>query len=168
MKRLLFVFFCGVLLVITPVKAEDEKRIVSLVPSGTELIYELGLLEQLVGVTTVDFYPEELEDMDIMRFDVMMLDVEALLELQPTHIITHEMNASMTEEILKQVAASTDVEILVIEDEKTIEDIAESIKDVGVFLDEEDKSEVLSETFLDDIEALGEEVEGSHGVIVFV
>lgn len=168
MKRLLFVFLCGVLLVITPVKAEDEKRIVSLVPSGTELIYELGLLEQLVGVTTVDFYPEELEDMDIMRFDVMMLDVEALLELQPTHIITHEMNASMTEEILKQVAASTDVEILVIEDEKTIEDIAESIKDVGVFLDEEDKSEVLSETFLDDIEALGEEVEGSHDVIVFV
>lgn len=168
MKRLLYLLLCGVLLVITPVKAEDEKRIVSLVPSGTELIYELGLLEQLVGVTTVDFYPEELEDMDIMRFDVMMLDVEALLELQPTHIITHEMNASMTEEILKQVAASTDVEILVIEDEKTIEDIAESIKDVGVFLDEEDKSEVLSETFLDDIEALGEEVEGSHDVIVFV
>lgn len=168
MKRLLFVFLCGVLLVITPVKAEDEKRIVSLVPSGTELIYKLGLLEQLVGVTTVDFYPEELEDLDLMRFDTMMLDVESLLELQPTHIITHEMNVSMTEEILRQVEASTDVEILIIEDEKTIDDIAKSIKDVGVFLDVEDTSQKFAETFLKDIEALGEEVEESQDVIVFV
>ncbi len=168
MKRLLFVFICGIFLMNAGVAADDEKRIVSLVPSGTELVYELGLLDELVGVTTVDSYPEDLEEMEVVRFDAMMLDVEALLELQPTHIITREMNVSMTEDILNQVALSTDVEILVIEDEKSLKDIAVTIEAVGEFLDVEDAADTLVEIFLEDVETIADADEDVHEVIVFV
>lgn len=168
MKRLLCLLLCMMIFVIHPVAADDSKRIVSLVPSGTELIYELGLLEQLVGVTTVDSYPEELEDMDLVKFDAMMLDVEALITLQPTHIVTHEMSLPMTEDILNQVSEAIDVEMLVIEDEKTLLDITESIEAVGEFLEAEDAAQKLVVEFLEDIEALSDAADKRADVIVFV
>lgn len=168
MKRLLCLLLCMMIFVIHPVAADDSKRIVSLVPSGTELIYELGLLEQLVGVTTVDSYPEELEDMDLVKFDAMMLDVEALITLQPTHIVTHEMSLPMTEDILNQVSEAIDVEMLVIEDEKTLLDITESIEAVGEFLEAEDAAQKLVVEFLEDIEALSDAADKRAEVIVFV
>lgn len=149
-------------------KEIDEMRIVSLTPSNTEIIYELGLLDQIVGVTTVDSYPEELEEMDIIRLDAMNLDVEALITLEPTHILTHEISLSTSEDILEQVSKSIDVEILVVEDSEDIEDIARSIEDVGEFLDVEDEAETVAEEFLEDVETLTIETDLEYEVMVFV
>ncbi|MDO8986921.1 MAG: hypothetical protein Q7V14_01705, partial [Coriobacteriia bacterium] len=38
------------------------ERIVSLAPANTEIVYALGLLDKLVGVTTYDDYPAQVAD----------------------------------------------------------------------------------------------------------
>lgn len=169
MKKILLIIIVGFIGLASSVEAdENDMRIVSLLPSNTEILYELDLLDQVVGVTTVDFYPEELEDMDIMRFDAMNLDVEVLIELEPTHILTHEINMSTSEDILERASDTIDVEVLVLEDSEDMEDIAESIQDIGEFLDVKDEADDLAESFLDVIDSLADEDSLSNEVLVFV
>ena len=146
----------------------EDMRIVSLTPSNTEILSELELLDDVVGVTTVDTYPEELEEMDIVRFDSMNLDVEELITLGPTHILTHEINLSTSEDILEQVSDTIDVEILVVEDSEDMDDIADSIMEIGEFLEVEDAAEELAEKFLERIDALSSESDLNEEVMVFV
>ena len=147
---------------------KEDMRIVSLTPSNTEILYELELLDYVVGVTTVDTYPEELEAMDIVRFDSMNLDVEELLTLEPTHILTHEINMSTSEDILEQVSNTIDVEILVVEDSKEMDDIADSILEIGEFLEVGDAAEEMAEEFLEQVDAFASEDELNEEVMVFV
>lgn len=147
---------------------KEDMRIVSLTPSNTEILYELELLDYVVGVTTVDTYPEELEAMDIVRFDSMNLDVEELLRLKPTHILTHEINISTSEDILEQVSNTIDVEILVVEDSKEMDDIADSILEIGEFLEVGDAAEEMAEEFLEQVDAFASEDELNEEVMVFV
>src|SRR5699024_10832814 len=137
MLRILFSFMlvgCFTLSATAHADENEDMRIVSLMPSNTEVLYELELLDYVVGVTTVDSYPEELEEMAIVRFDSMNLDVEELITLEPTHILAHEINMSMSEDILEQVSDTIDVEILVVEDSEDIDGIAKSILEIGEFL----------------------------------
>ena len=39
--------------------SEMPRRIVSLVPSQTELLYDLGLIDEVVGITKFCIYPDE-------------------------------------------------------------------------------------------------------------
>lgn len=56
-------------------------RIVTVAPSVTELVYAAGAGHKLVGVTTADDYPPEIEALP--RFDALPLDFEAILALEP-------------------------------------------------------------------------------------
>ncbi|MFP3359585.1 ABC transporter substrate-binding protein, partial [Planococcus sp. SIMBA_143] len=73
----------------------EERRIVSLMPSNTEIIAELGLGTNLVGVTTEVSHPESVvENAEIVKMDVFELDEEQLIALEPTHILGHESSVS--------------------------------------------------------------------------
>ncbi|HJE18829.1 helical backbone metal receptor [Aliicoccus persicus] len=171
MLRKLFSFMlvgCFTLSATAHADENEDMRIVSLMPSNTEVLYELELLDYVVGVTTVDSYPEELEEMAIVRFDSMNLDVEELITLEPTHILAHEINMSMSEDILEQVSDTIDVEILVVEDSEDIDGIAKSILEIGEFLEVEDDAEELAEEFLARVDTLTFESERDAEVMVFV
>ena len=46
------------------IKNNDKQsydRIISLMPSNTEILYELGLGKQIIGVSTVDDYPKDVK-----------------------------------------------------------------------------------------------------------
>ena len=69
-------------------KEHSYKRIVSLMPSNTEILYELGLGKDIVGVSTVDDYPKDVKKGK--QFDTMNLNKEALLKVKPDLILAHE------------------------------------------------------------------------------
>lgn len=69
-------------------KEHSYKRIVSLMPSNTEILYELGLGKDIVGVSTVDDYPKDVKKEK--QFDTMNLNKEALLKVKPDLILAHE------------------------------------------------------------------------------
>jgi ABC-type Fe3+-hydroxamate transport system substrate-binding protein len=64
-------------------------RIVSLVPSLTELLFELGLGEQLVGRTGFCIHPRDTVRAVPKVGGTKDVDVEAVLALRPTHLVVN-------------------------------------------------------------------------------
>lgn len=124
--------------------SSDDKRIISLMPSNTEIISALGEEGSLVGVTTVDNYPESLSD-DLTRLDSFELDEEAMLALNPSHIVIHESNQAAISHVVNRVAESTNADVLVVDDATNIEEIYETIDQIGQFLDREQEAKEVNE-----------------------
>ena len=64
-------------------------RIVSLVPSITELVCELGLADQLVGRTGFCIHPKERLKKIPKVGGTKSVDVDRIRELAPTHVIVN-------------------------------------------------------------------------------
>ena len=146
MKGILMIAALLLMAACSPAEEGEGTRIVSLMPSNTEIIAELGLEDGLVGVTTEDDYPESVaDDGDLSRLDTFELDEEQLIGLDPTHIIAHEASAGMHRELLDRVAETTGAEVLTVEEARDIEGIYESIRQIGSFFSvEEDAEDVIS------------------------
>ena len=69
------------------VRAGSDARIVSLVPSITELVCELGLAEQLVGRTGFCIHPREAVRRIRKVGGTKDVDLDKLRSLRPTHVI---------------------------------------------------------------------------------
>lgn len=66
-------------------------RIVSLAPSNTEIIYALGLGDNLVGVTELCNYPEEaMEKEKVGAYD--NVDIEKIIAINPDLILAEDMH----------------------------------------------------------------------------
>ena len=68
----------------------EEFRIVSLSPAMTEIICHLGLRENLVGRSEVCNYPESVKNLPIAGAFAKP-NVEKILRLKPTHIVTNDL-----------------------------------------------------------------------------
>jgi iron complex transport system substrate-binding protein len=80
----------------TPSLTVHPQRIVSLVPSATELIYEVGAGQTLVGVTINDDYPPAVASLP--RVGDQTIDPERLLELRPDLVVLDtEFNRDQTQ-----------------------------------------------------------------------
>lgn len=130
----------------------EERRIVSLMPSNTEIIAELGLATSLVAVTTEVSHPESVvENDEIAKMNAFELDEEQLVELEPTHILGHESSVPQYAETLGRVSETTGAEVLIVNEERTIEEIYASITAIGEFLGEKTAAEWLIEGIERDI-----------------
>lgn len=115
-------------------ESDSEMKIVSLMPSNTEIISELGLLESLVMVTVSDDYPEAVKSDKIAKIDTFNFDVEKLIAENPTHIVSHESVNQGIESEIERVKKATGAKILVVEDAAIIEDVFRDIESIGNFL----------------------------------
>jgi iron complex transport system substrate-binding protein len=70
---------------------EEPKRIVSMSPSVTEVLFALGLGEKVVGVTTFCTYPPETKDIRTVG-GVADTNYEAIVELEPDVVIVRTEN----------------------------------------------------------------------------
>jgi len=66
----------------TLVVPENPTRVIALAPSITEIIYDLGQEERLVGVTQYSTYPPEAESLPRVG-SYVRLDIEKIVALQP-------------------------------------------------------------------------------------
>lgn len=125
------------------IPASDDMRIISLMPSNTEIIAELDAAEHLAGITTTDNYPEDLSS-DLTRFDTFALDEETMMALKPTHIVSHEANHNANKDIIDRVASNTGAKILIVEDAAEIEQIYSTITDIGEFINKNTEADQLN------------------------
>ena len=118
----------GVLLMLQAqaVFAESPRcsRIVSLAPSVTETVYELGLGERLVGRTRFCRYPPEARSVPEVGgfYDV---SVEAIIAQKPTHLITLRESADVAAQ-----AARFGAEVIEV-DHSSVSGIKESVRRIG-------------------------------------
>ncbi|MDT3995759.1 ABC transporter substrate-binding protein [Mammaliicoccus fleurettii] len=119
---------------------KEYKRIVSLIPSNTEILYELGLGDKVVGVSTVDDYPKDVKNKK--KFDAFKLDTEALLKAKPDLILAHESNQSTQEKDLKKLS-DAGVKVVYIDDANSINEMYETFKQVGKVTGKEQEANQL-------------------------
>lgn len=110
------------------------QKIVSLAPSDTEVLFALGLDEQIVGVSDLDDYPEAVKDKP--RMGTSKVNVEAVVAAQPDLVVT----ASFINEAT--VKSLGDLGIKVFQSEpKTIQDAIDHIKLIGTITDHQAQAE---------------------------
>lgn len=115
-------------------------RIISLIPSNTEILYELGLGDKVVGVSTVDDYPKEVKDKK--QFDAMKLNKEELLKAKPDLILAHESQKSTDGKVLNGLKDSG-VKVVYVKDAQSIDEMYETFKQVGKVTGKEKEANAL-------------------------
>lgn len=102
------------------------KRIVSLVPSQTELLYDLGLEESIVGITKFCVHPYHLKSTKKIIGGTKKVHYEKIRLLQPDIIIANK--EENTKEIVEELSKICPVWVT---DVITIEDSLQMILDFG-------------------------------------
>jgi ABC-type Fe3+-hydroxamate transport system substrate-binding protein len=79
------------------------KRIISIVPSQTELLVDLGLAEELIGITKFCIHPKEIFRTKTRIGGTKMLNIEKIKKLKPDLIIGNkeENQQEQVEELMK-------------------------------------------------------------------
>lgn len=112
-----------------------SQKIVSLLPSYTEIIYSLGAGENLIGVTNFCNYPDDAQKKTKVG-DYLNPNIEIIYSLKPDIIFMQE---SKSESLKKIMGLKT--RVVVLKPERNIEDIYKTIKIIGEYLKKEKEAE---------------------------
>lgn len=131
---------------------EKVEKVISTVPSNTEIIVDMGLVNILSGV---DIYSEkvskELEGKGILNTD--RLNEEKIIELMPDLVITSQHSLSKGKDSLK-IFDEVGIPIYVMKTPNTLEGVKNSIDEIGKILNEKEKSDRLKESYEKELEKL--------------
>jgi len=118
------------------------KRIVSLVPSQTELLFDLGLDEEVVGITKFCIHPEHWLQQKTIVGGTKNFHIDKIKALQPDLIIANK--EENTKDLIEELTLDYPVYI---SDVNNIEDALQMIADVGNLTGKSS----LAEEFISDI-----------------
>lgn len=123
------------------VEKVEERRIVSLNGSVTEIIYSVGSQKELIGVDVTSTYPAAAEKLTNLGH-VRKLAVESLLALNPTHVVMLEDEVSPD---LKSKLKQAKIELVTFKHPNSLEDAKSLVKEVAEWLGKSDASgEIIS------------------------
>lgn len=115
------------------------RRIVSLVPSQTELLYDLGLDEAVVGITKFCVHPESWFRSKKRIGGTKQVHYEEIMALQPDLILANK--EENTQEIVDKLSEQFPVWVSNI---TSLEDSLEMIRQVGQITGTEEKATVIA------------------------
>ncbi|MFZ9027499.1 MAG: ABC transporter substrate-binding protein [Crocinitomicaceae bacterium] len=120
----------------------SPKRIVSLVPSQTELLFDLGLREEVVGITKFCVHPNEWFRTKQRIGGTKQLQIDKIRELEPDLII-----ANKEENNREDIEALAEEFPVWVSDVKTIEDARNLITDLGDLVSQRENAVALLKEF---------------------
>ncbi|GGF29492.1 putative ABC transporter substrate-binding lipoprotein YvrC [Halobacillus andaensis] len=147
---------------------EDPERIVSLMPSNTEIAFELGAGDEVVGVSENDNYPEEVTELE--QVGGMEINVEKVISLEPDLVLAHASSAHNSQEALDQIEEAG-IAVYIVEDAASFDGVYDTIEAIGEVVNEQGNAEEIVTGMQKDIEAIEEqaaEVEEEKRVFVEV
>lgn len=113
----------------TKVEIEDAPdKIVSLIPSNTEIAFELGLEKEIVGVSDYDNYPEQVTEKE--KIGGMEFNVEKIIGLDADLVLAHASSAHNSKDGLEQLR-DAGIDVLVVNDAQNFEQVYESVEMIG-------------------------------------
>lgn len=139
------------------------KRIISLVPSQTELLHYWGLGDRVVGITKFCVHPEEWYRTKARVGGTKTVDLEKVRALKPDLIIGN-----------KEENTKSDIEALEKEypvwmsDMQELKEVWEMMSMLGIILNVEEKSERLIQGLKEDFLSLKKEVQKPWKVAYFI
>jgi len=114
------------------------KRIVSLVPSQTELLYDLGLEAEIVGITKFCVHPREWFRTKARVGGTKTVSIEKVKSLRPDLIL-----ANKEENVKEQIDALSAIAPVWVSVVETLEDALDMILQVGLFTGRKEKARGL-------------------------
>ncbi len=135
------------------------RRIVSMSPNLTEIIYALGADELLIGVDEYSNYPPEANDKSKVG-NYLDPDLEALIAIQPDMVLIVD-----TDEKMQNMLDGLDLDYRNFSNNK-IAEILRSIESLGELLGKESEAETLIQNFHSAKETVLEALEGVDPVRV--
>ncbi|MDR0125496.1 ABC transporter substrate-binding protein [Bacillus zhangzhouensis] len=106
---------------------EQPKRIVSLIPSNTEVAYALGLGDKIVGRSDFDNYPKEVEKVE--KIGGLEFNVEKVISLKPDLVLAHASQMG-SKDGFKQLE-DAGIQVLTVNDATSFKDVYKSINMIG-------------------------------------
>ncbi|XKE94120.1 ABC transporter substrate-binding protein [Metaplanococcus flavidus] len=147
---------------------EEPQAIVSMIPSNTEIAYELGLGEKIVGVSDFDNYPEETADVE--KIGGQEFNVEKIISLEPDLVLAHESGLGMGTEGLQQLT-DAGLTVFVVDNAESFEEVYDTITVIGQATGSTEEANALVEEMEVQVEEISEQasnVEESKSVFVEV
>ncbi|MER1998597.1 MAG: ABC transporter substrate-binding protein [Lysinibacillus sp.] len=146
------------------IEAEPE-RIISLAPSNTEILYALGLEEQIVGLTTNDNYPPEVSEKPTVGD--MEFNVEEIINLTPDLVLVHESGMFSAEALIEQLTA-LDIDVYVVNNAESFDATYATFEAIGELTNKEQEATELIEDVKEDVAEVVATVEGQDPKKAFV
>ncbi|APC47634.1 ABC transporter substrate-binding protein [Virgibacillus halodenitrificans] len=135
---------------------EKPERIVSLIPSNTEIAFALGLDEEVVGVSDHDNYPEAVQEKE--KIGGMELNIEKIIGLKPDLVLAHASSAHNAEAGLQQLR-DAGINVFVVADAQNVDQTYESIQQIGDITGTTEKAEDIVGNMKDEFASLEEKAE---------
>ncbi|WP_421378652.1 ABC transporter substrate-binding protein [Bacillus salacetis] len=130
---------------------EEPQKIVSLIPSNTEIAFELGLGDKIVGVSDFDNYPPEAAEKEMIGG--MEFNVEKIISLTPDLVLAHGSVMGSATEGLQQLR-DAGITVLVVNDAKSFEEVYTSIEMIGKAAGANEQAETTIQQMKDDLQAV--------------
>ncbi|WP_048602359.1 ABC transporter substrate-binding protein [Rubeoparvulum massiliense] len=119
---------------------QEPKRIVSTIPSNTEILFALGAGSKVVGVSDWDNYPEEVTS--ITKIGGIDLNIEGIMALAPDLVFAHQSSATAWADGLEQLRQAG-INVVVVNDATSFDEVYRSIEMVAQAIGEPTEGEQL-------------------------
>lgn len=127
------------------------ERIVSIIPSNTEIAFELGLGEEIVGVSDYDNYPAETAEKE--KVGNMELNIEKIIALEPDLILSHASRVEGSAESFQQLK-SIGINVLTVNDAQNFDQVYESFEMIGQATGKTEEANQLIKDMKENIEEI--------------
>ncbi|MGL5377219.1 MAG: ABC transporter substrate-binding protein [Cetobacterium sp.] len=132
-----------------PTKIE---RVISTVPSNTEMIIDMNLVSLLIGVDTYsEELHSELEGKGFFKTD--SLNEERIIEMMPDLVIASHHNLTKNKANLK-IFEEIGIPIYILKTPKTLEEISDSILEIGLILNRNEEAKELNRLYVQELNLL--------------
>lgn len=132
---------------------EVPATVVSLIPSNTEILYEIGAGDKIIGVTDYDNYPAEATEVERVS-DSVTFNAERIIEMDPDVVIGYSTGGPTGFEDLEAAG----IQVFVIESAESFEDVYGDIEQIATVMGLEDKGDELIGSIQQQIESVQEQV----------
>ena len=145
---------------------KEANKIISLVPSTTEVIEDLGKTDQLIAVDTQS--STMMTDLKkLPQMDMMAVDAEKLIALKPQIVYVNDINLASSESVWKQVE-DAGITVVNIPTSTSIKAIKEDVQFIADSLSEHEKGQKLIKTMdqeIDEVAKIGKTIKKPKTVL---
>lgn len=119
---------------------QKPKKIVSLIPSNTEILFALGLGKEVKGVTAYDDYPKAAQK--ITKVVSTEVDTEKIIAMKPDLVLGHESSLNFQKDAYKQLEEAK-ILLFVVKDAQTLQSAEKTIEQIGQLTGTTDKAKAV-------------------------
>ena len=142
-----------------------QQRYISLAPSTTEILFALGLDEEIVGVSSYCDYPPEASEKEKVG-DFSRPNTEKIISLKPDYIFCTGLEQAPAVQQLKRLGLR-----VYVADPSTIRQLLQSIREIGEITYRQKESTELTRRLQDEIDTISKitaEIEFTNKPKVFI